>query len=47
VADPKKQVPPQYVYRAQRGRSALKGVGINTKPPKLKSAGTRPLAVGA
>ena len=36
-----KHAPPHMCYHAEFGRSALKGVGINTgEPPKLGSPGT-------
>ena len=38
VPDPKKHAPPHMCYLAEHGRFALKGVGINTEPPKLGSA---------
>ena len=44
MADPKKHAPPHMCYLAERGRSALKGVGINRGDPQnLGALGLRPL----
>jgi len=47
VADPKKYAPAHTCYFAERGRSALKGVGINTGEPQNWGAlKLRPLETG-
>jgi len=47
MADPKKHASPHMCYLAERGRSALKGVGINRgDTPKLGSTGAPPAWTG-